>query len=118
MGNRRGMTLLEVLIALAILAISFVLLIRTHVQSYTMIAGSETLNRAALLEESLCARLEAFGWKDVSARRGFEEGPPRLFYKTDIGDSPFPGLKKLVIRIYLDRDKKALTKLTRWMSFR
>jgi len=118
MPDRRGMTLLEVLIAISILAISFVLLIRTHVQSYTMIAESEKLNRAVLLEESLCARMEAFGWEDVAARRGFEEGPPRLFYRTEVMDSPYPGVKKLVIKIALDKDEKPLTELTRWMAVR
>lgn len=118
MHDSEGMTLLEALIAVSILAISFVLLIRAHVQSYTMIADSEKLNRAVLLEESICSRIEAFGWKDVAARRGFEEGPPRLFYRTEVMNSPYPGVKKLVIKIALGKDEKPLTELTRWMAVR
>lgn len=112
------MTLLEVLIALAILAISFVLLIRTHIQSYTMIAESEVMSRAALLEESICARMTAFGWTDVSVRHGFDEGPPRLFYKTVIESTPYPTIKSVVIKIYRDKERETrpITELTRWMT--
>ncbi len=118
MRREKGMTLLEVLVAIVILAISFVLLIRTHIQSYTMVAESEILNRAVLLEDSLCARMEAFGWTDVSARRGYAEGPPRLFYLTKVENSPYPGVKKLVIKVSRERGGKPITELTRWMVAR
>lgn len=112
------MTLLEVLVAVAILAISFVLLIRAHIQSYTMIAESEVLNRATILGESLYARMEAYGWKDVSVLRGYDPGPPRLMYRTNIGESSYPGVRKVVIRITRDKEDKPLLELTRWMTAR
>ncbi len=115
MDSRRGMTLLEVLIALSILAIAFVLLIRAHVQSFTMVAEGDTLARAALLEESVCARLTAFGWADGSARYGYEEGPPRLFYKVTIESVPVPHFRKVVISVSRDKGAKPLMTLTRWV---
>jgi Tfp pilus assembly protein PilV len=111
------MTLLEVLVALAILTITFVILIRSHIQSVKVMAEGEVVARAALLGESVCARLEATGWQDISSRRGYEPGSPRLSYKTTVAKTAYPGLRKLVIRIFRDREeKKPLLELTRWMN--
>ena len=115
MDSRRGMTLLEVLIALSILSIAFVLMIRAHVQSYTLIAQSDEINRAVLLGESVYARMMAFGWADVSARFGVDEGPPRLTYRTELSRSPVEGLRKVEIRIYRDKEKPPVLTLERWM---
>ena len=109
------MTLLEVLVALSILAISFVLLIRAHIQSYTIVAQSDELNRATLLVESVCARLDAFGWTDISSRQGLDEGPPRLFYRVWIKGSPIPRVKQVVIKIFRSKQERPLITLTRWM---
>jgi len=119
LGNRRGMTLLEVLVALSILAISFVILIRSHIQTVQVMAEGEITARAALLGKSVCARLEATGWRDIAARRGYEPGKPRLVYKTTVEKTAYPGIKKLIIRIFRDREeKKPLLELTRWMMTR
>ena len=112
------MTLLEVLVAVAILAISFVLLIRTHMQSYTMIAESELLNRAALLSENVSARMEAYGWKDVSVLHGYDPGPPRLFYQTKVEPSSYPEVRKVRIVVSREKGGKALLEVTRWMMLR
>ena len=116
MNDSRGMTLLEVLVAVAILAISFVLLIRTHIQSFTMIAESEIINRAALLGESVCARMEAYGWTDVSVLHGYDPGPPRLVYRTKITSTSYPNVRKVVVRISRERGKEPVMELTRWMT--
>ncbi len=118
MKNNRGMTLLEVLVAVAVLAISFVLLIRTHIQSFTLLAESELLNRASLLGESVCARMEAYGWSDVSALRGYDPGPPRLFYRSKVEASPVPGVRKVTIIIAREKGGKTLLEVTRWMTSR
>ncbi len=115
MADRRGMTLLEVLVALSILAISFVLLMRSHIQSYTMIARSDTMNRAALLGESVSARLTALGWGNASARYGYDEGPPRLFYQADIKSVPVPGFREIVIKISRTKGGSAVLVLRRWV---
>ncbi|MBW1659722.1 MAG: type II secretion system protein [Deltaproteobacteria bacterium] len=115
MKSSRGMTLLEVLVAVAILAISFVLLIRTHIQSFTMISESEILNRAALLSESVCARIEAYGWADVSVLRGYDPGPPRLFYQTSVMESSYPNVRKVTVRVARGREAKPLLEISRWV---
>ncbi len=115
MGDRRGMTLLEVLIALSILSIAFVLMIRSHVQSFALVARGDEMNRAVLLGESVYARMMAFGWTDVSARFGVDEGPPRLTYRTKMEETPVAGLRKVVVRIYRDEKKPPILTLTRWM---
>ena len=115
MADRRGMTLLEVLIALSILSIAFVLMIRAHIQSYTLVARGDTMNRAVLLGESVCARMMAFGWTDIASRFGVDEGPPRLTYRAKLEQTPVAGLRKMVIRIYRDKDKPPLLTLERWM---
>jgi len=113
------MTLLEVLVALAILAISFVMLIRSHIQTVHVMAEGEITARAALLGKSVCARLEATGWQDIAARRGYEPGKPRLAYRTTVMKTAYPGIRKLVIRISRDREEeKPLLELTRWMITR
>jgi len=116
MRDEEGLTLLEVLVAVVILAVSFVVLIRSHIQSFRMIAESEILSRAAMVGENVCARMEAFGWSDISVQHGFDPGPPRLFYQTKVMVSPYPRIRKIVIRVSRAKGAPPLLEMTRWMT--
>ena len=81
-GKRRsakslnGFTLLEVMIAIGILAIGLIVLLQTHVMNLKMIAHSQLSMKAMLLAERRIAEIEAGGVKTIGETEGdFEEFP-------------------------------------------
>ena len=71
-----GFTLLEVMIAIGILAIGLIVLLQTHVMNLKMIAHSQLSMKAMLLAERRIAEIEAGGVKTIGETEGdFEEFP-------------------------------------------
>ena len=72
-----GFTLLEVLVAVAILAIAMVAILKANVQSLDTLTRSRETSTASLLAESKLAEVEAAGAANWSELRGdFAEDYP------------------------------------------
>jgi general secretion pathway protein I len=85
--SRSGFTFLEVLVAVAIIAIAFVTLIGSQSQSVS-VAGESRFNvDAALLAQQKLAELASADFDDVYSDRGnFEENNPAYWWRTDVRD--------------------------------
>lgn len=82
-----GFTFLEVLVAVAIIAIAFVTLIGSQSQSVS-VAGESRFNvDAALLAQQKLAELASIDFDDLYSDRGnFEENNPAYWWRTDVRD--------------------------------
>jgi len=95
--RRRGMTLVEVLAALAILAVGVVALQRLVVRSTATIGADDRTTRAMLLAQALLAEAEA-----RPPEPGTSEGvrPEGLRFEREVRRTLHPALREVRVRVY------------------
>jgi len=97
---RGGFTLLEVMIAMAILAITLVAVFQSQSQSISMAGDSRFLTTASLLAQSRMVEIDAADPKAVSAGNGdFGEDFPDYRWQVEIGDTEIDVLKKISLTV-------------------
>jgi general secretion pathway protein I len=93
---RQGFTLLEVMIAMAILAISLVAVFRSQSQSVKMAGEARFLTTASLLAQGKMAELESLKPQELSdGNGGFGEDFPDYLWRVEVKDTAFQYLKKI-----------------------
>src|SRR3989339_1385701 len=102
--GKRGFTLLEVMIAMAILAIALVAVYRSQSQSISMAGDSRFQTTAALLAQGRMAQLDAADPAGVKAERGdFGDDFPGYSWQVVIEDTEIKLIKKLVVKVVNNR---------------
>jgi type II secretion system protein I len=102
--GRRGLTLLEVLVALAVLATGVTALQRLLVRSVATIGADARLSRAMLEARALLAQAEL-----VPPEPGHDEGEGDggLRFERDVWRSVHPDLREVRVRVYWDAGGRA-----------
>jgi general secretion pathway protein I len=95
-----GFTLMEVMIAMAILAIVLVAVFQSQSQSLSMAGRSRFLTSASLLAQSRMAEVEMAGIENLTITSGdFGNEYPDYTWRIEIGDTPVDLLKKVTVRV-------------------
>ena len=95
-----GFTLLEVMIAMAILAIVLVAAYQSQSQSISMTSNSHFLTTASLLAQGKMAEVDALQPKSVISGNGdFGENFPGWHWKLDVSEAEGKYVKKLELTI-------------------
>lgn len=102
---RGGFTLLEVLVAVAIIATALVALLSLHGRNIEIIAYDQRLSRATLLAQGLMTRtLTAEPFPDATQSRGTFESDPDYQWQLEILPGPTRELEEQVrevrVRVY------------------
>ena len=98
--QREGFTLLEVMIAMAILAISLVAAFRSQSQSVSMASESRFLTTASLLAQGKMAELESMKPQDINNGNGdFGVDFPEYLWRVEIKDTAIQYLKKIEVSV-------------------
>jgi len=105
LAGRGGFTLLEVMIAVAILAITLVTVYRSQSQSISMVSSSRFLTTVSLLAQERMARIDAADPREVvSAKGNFGEDYPDYAWQVEVGDvKEIPLLKRIALTVTNDR---------------
>jgi len=100
-----GFTLLEVMIAVAILAITLVTVYQSQSQSISMVSSSRFLTTASLLAQERMARIDAADPREVIPAKGnFGEEFSDYAWQVEIGDvKEIPLLKRIALTVTNDR---------------
>ncbi len=121
--KRAGFTLLEVMIAVGILAMALVVLLHAHVTNLRMAGHAGLKTTAVLLAEKRIAGLESSGVKSIGMREGdFEEGHPGFFWKelistVRIGNQVLTGFSRVeVIVSWEEGQREENVKLVTYVS--
>jgi len=95
-----GFTLMEVMIAMAILAIALVTIFQSQSQSISMSTDSRFMTTASLLAQSKMVEVEAATTLDNQTKDG-DFGPdyPEYTWHLEVGDTQLPQFKKIDITV-------------------
>jgi general secretion pathway protein I len=99
-----GFTLMEVMIAMAILAIALVTIFQSQSQSVSMSGHSRFLTTASLLAQGKMAEVEMLSMKDVKSESGdFGDSFPDYVWRVDIKDTELEAVKKVELTVTSNR---------------
>jgi len=102
-----GFTLLEVMIAMAVLAVALVAVFQSQSQSVAMLNRSRFETTASLLAQSRMAELEATVPAQLrSDRGGFGDDFPDYSWEARVENTPLSGLVKITVVVANDRMKR------------
>jgi general secretion pathway protein I len=105
MKGHRGFTLLEVLIALAIVGGLLVTLIYTLNYHLGLVERQETITVATLLAKGKMIDLE----KNPESKKGEFEAPNnRYAYETFVKESPYPGISEIGVVVTAGKEEVRL----------
>lgn len=112
--TEKGFTLMEVMVAMAILAIALVSVFQLQSQSISMATDSRFLTTASLLAQSKMAEIETQSPLSNKTENG-DFGPdyPQYAWQLMIGDTRLPQFKKIEVtvtnKLFLRRGTYTLT---------
>ncbi len=97
---RRGFTLLEVMLAMTILAIALLAIYQSQRQSMAMAARANFLTDAALLAQGRMAQVDAANMLELSSSRGdFGADYPQYRWELVVMDTEIPFLKRIELTV-------------------
>jgi general secretion pathway protein I len=103
-SKKNGFTLLEVMIAMAILAITLVVVFQSQSQSISMAGSARFETTAALLAQSKMAEIEAANPENVVSDSGdFGDDFPDYSWKVDVTETEIELLKKIEVKVVNER---------------
>jgi general secretion pathway protein I len=102
--DMRGFTLLEVVVAMAVLAIAFTAMLGLHVRSLNLVARERAYTRALLLARTLVTETELGALPEIGSSNGdFEERQPGRWagftWEREVVDTPIPDTREIRIRV-------------------
>ena len=100
---RRGFTLIEVMIAVAVIAFAFVGLVGLHGRNIQLIDRANHYSRATLLARELLTQLQFEGGATLSSGSGVFESYPEYHWQTDVADTTFDTVKRVTVHITWDQ---------------
>lgn len=95
-----GFTLMEVMIAMTILAIALVAIFQSQSQSISMSTDSRFMTTASLLAQSKMVEVEAASALDNHSEDGdFGSDYPQYIWHLEVGDTQLPQFKKVEVTV-------------------
>lgn len=116
-SDARGFTLLEVMVALVVIATAFTALLGLHVRNLRLAAREQSYTQALLLSRSLITEVEIGDYPEIGLSEGdFEERYPGLYpgFRWSRTVSDFMGLdtREVTVRVVPNGDQSAASELT------
>ncbi len=100
MRNENGFTLIEILISLAIISISFAVLLSVFTRTLATTAGSGTLTGAVMLAKEKIALVGEKQFPEPGVSDWEEdERYPSYSFRTTVKETPFPGARLVSIDV-------------------
>jgi len=103
-NSSSGFTLLEVMLAMAILAIALVAVFQSQSQSISMTGQARFATTASLLAQSKMAEVETMDPREINADSGdFGDDFPDYSWKVDLTETQVENVKKIEVTVTNER---------------
>ncbi|MFQ5780993.1 MAG: prepilin-type N-terminal cleavage/methylation domain-containing protein [Nitrospiria bacterium] len=112
-----GFTLLEIMVALAVISISFVALLGLRNRDIALAAYSRHLTEATLLARQKITEVSATGFPDLGVTEGdFGEAYSGFQWEQEVKQTPFEVVRELVLTvIWMEGRREEETKFTLYL---
>jgi general secretion pathway protein I len=119
-GGQAGFTLLEVMIAIAILSLVAVAFLRAQASSIRLVDDSVQISMATLLAKERMAELESRGFPEPGTNSGTGgDAFPSFRWEQRISTTEIPNIRKAVVRVlWMDGDLQRSMELTIYLARR
>ena len=98
-----GFTLLEVMVALVIVAVAFVGLLGVHNRNLKQVGRDQDVTLATLLARELVAQMEVSEkFPDTGVSQGEFETYPGFFWEREVTETELPAIREVRLRIIFD----------------
>jgi type II secretion system protein I len=105
-GGGPGFTLLEVMVALVVIAFAFVGLLGLHARNIEAIANDQSLTRATLLARELVSQIQyqvsTSGLQSLDDSQGTFEGYPGFRWERQVIPTGLDEMREVVVRVVWD----------------
>ena len=101
-GGSGGFTLIEVIVALTIIAYAFVGLLGLHNRNIAMVADDQDLTRATLLARQFITEMELTEFPEIGVRRGEFGNSPGFIWEADVQETELPAVRRVTLRVIWD----------------
>ena len=100
-----GFTLLEVLVAVAVLGLALVSLLSLHVRNIDLIGRDRRVTEATLLARGLMSEVESGPFPDLGVESGhfeldYPERYPDLRWEREVTPTPVPNVREVRVRVF------------------
>ncbi len=98
-----GFTLIEVMVALTVVAFAFVGLLSLHNRNLALIGNDQNLTQATLLARRFISELEVVEqWPDTGIARGEFPDAPGFFWESEVEETDLPTVRRVIVRVFWD----------------
>jgi general secretion pathway protein I len=103
--SRNGFTLLEVLVAVAVLGLALVSLLGLHVRNIDLIDRDQRITEATLLARALMTEVETGPFPELGLEEGdfeldYPERYPDLRWEREVVPTPVPNVREVRVRVF------------------
>lgn len=98
-----GFTLVEVMVAMTIIAFAFVGLLGLHNRNLKLIGDDQNLTQATLLARRFISEMEIVEqWPDTGTSHGEFPDVPGFFWERDVQDTDIATVRRVVLHVFWD----------------
>lgn len=98
-----GFTLIEVMVAMTIVAFAFVGLLGLHNRNLKMIGDDQNLTQATLLARRFITEMEVVEqWPDTGTSHGEFPEVPGFYWERDVEDTDLTTVRRVVLHVFWD----------------
>ena len=116
--GRRGFTLLEVMVALAVVAFAFVGLLTLHGRNIQLVDRANHYSRAVLLAREMMAQLQFEDGATIDSSSGTFESYPEYRWERIVDETNFESVKRIRVRVYWDDRNPSACELVYYLGQR
>ena len=98
----RGFTLLEVLVALVVVATAFVALLGLHNRNLALIGRDQDLTIATLAAREVITQMEFEGFPELGTDSGTLEYHPGFRWEREVAETTLPDIRAIRLRVIWD----------------
>ena len=119
--HQSGFTLIEVMVALAVVATAFTALLSLHIRNLETVAREDAFSRSLLLAETLAAEAQLEGYPDLGTTRGdfrtkLSGDAEGFTWEREVREWMLPGTREITIRVTPPRGEESASELTLFVS--